>query len=150
MGDAVATAVDELNILLAAEYMSLAPRLREISPFIPLDAADDQRVVKQLVEDAQDHEHNLANLIIRLRGAPVAPRFSTRNTNAHYVNLEYLMPALIENLRELVAAYERVGSTGVAVADQLIGRHLEDYQRHLAALEKMHANLLARLEKPNR
>ena len=139
----MANAVNILNGLLALEYQSLISRLEEINLFVALPAAEDQRAVQQLVADAKMHERDLTDLIMDLRGAPLPPRYSARTSSAHYVGIEYLMPMILENLKKLIAAYTSVGPTGASVADKLINRNLENYRKHLVALEKAHANLLA-------
>lgn len=132
------SAVDTLNALLGAEFASLIPRLGEASPFVTWPAAEDQALLRRMITDAQTHQRDLTQLILKLRGSPNPPRFSSEAGGVHYVKLSYLMPEVIEGVRRLIAAYESAGSTGSAEADSLIARQLADYQRHLAALERLH------------
>lgn len=135
------SSIDILNRLLAAEYESLVPRLAQADPFVSMPAAGDRAMLVRMAADSRAHERGLIELIIRLRGAPVPRRFAMQSGGVHYVGLSHLIPALIEDLRRLVAAYESVGTSGVAEADALIGRFLDEHRRHLSILETMHGNL---------
>jgi len=132
------TAVDTLNDLLGAEFVSLIPRLGEASPFVTWPATEDQALIRQMLADAQTHQRELTQLILALRGSPNPPRYDAEVGALHYVKLSYLMPEVIESVRRLIAAYESAGPTGSAEADALIARHLKTYQQHLAHLEKLH------------
>lgn len=133
--------VDVLNRLLAAEYESLVPRLAQSDPFVSMPTAGDRAMLERMAKNARAHERDLIELILRLRGAPVPRRFATRSGGVHYVGLSHLIPALIEDLRRLVATYESAGMTGAAEADTLIGRIGAEHRRHLSTLESMHGNL---------
>ena len=135
--------VDTLNNLLAAEYASILPRLRQSDPFVSLSAAADRTEAQGLMQDNQRHEGELSNLIMDLRGAPVPPAYDIDTTGYHYVTLEYLVPQIIQSVQSLIASYTSAGSTGHAKADALISRNLDDYQRRLKSLEKMHSNLVS-------
>jgi len=131
-------AVDALNDLLAAEYESLIPRLAQADPYVSWPAADDRALIEQMLADVEAHKRDLTQLILKLRGSPVPPRYSTETGGLHYVQLSYLMPAVIQSVREMIAAYESAGPTGSAEADALNARHLADYRRYLTHLEKLH------------
>jgi len=131
-------AVDTLNDLLEEECRSLIPRLGEAAPFVTLQAADDQALIRRMLADAQTHQRELTQLILSLRGAPNPPRYDAETGGLHYVKLSYLIPEVIDSVRRLIAAYESAGPTGSTEADALIARHLKAYQQHLAHLEKLH------------
>lgn len=135
------TTIAKLNTLLAAEYGSLLHRLSECNPFVTWPAADDRAMIQRMLADARAHRHDLANLILKLRGSPVASTYPTSVGGVHYLNLSYLMPQVIAGLRGLIQQYERLGPTGNSEADALVSRLLSDHKRHLAELEKMHSNL---------
>lgn len=136
-------AIEILNNLLAAEYASLLPRLRQSNPFVTLAATEDREAVDRLIKDSERHERDLADLIMDLRGAPVPISYDIDTTSFHYITLEYLVPQILQNVHLLIDRYAGAGTTGNRQADALIGRHLADYQTHLKALEKMHGNLVA-------
>lgn len=134
-------AVDTLNRLLAAEYGSLVRRLAEADPFVTWPAAEDKAEVKRMQADIDRHERDLAQVIIKLRGAPVTAGYPTSVGGVHYLKLSFLMPQVIANVRDLIRAYEQAGTTGDREADALISRNLEDHKRHLANLQHIHTNL---------
>jgi hypothetical protein len=131
-------AVDTLNELLGAEFASLIPRLGEAAPRVTWPATEDQALLRRVLADAQTHQRELTQLILKLRGSPNPPRYAAETGGVHYVKLSYLMPEVIESMRRLIAAYETAGPTGSVEADALIARHLAEYQRHLAGLERLH------------
>ncbi len=134
-------AVDILNRLLEAESGSLIHRLGESNPFVNTPAAGDYAIVERMLADVRRHGHELVEMILSLRGAPVPPRYATALGGVHYLNLSFLMPQVIANVRQLVKTYGSAGATGSPQADALIARILADHNRHLAELEKLHANL---------
>ena len=130
-----------LNRVLAAEYESLLPRLKESDPWVSLNSADDGAELIATVRDAESNVRELNEMILDLRGAPVSRRAATASSSVHYVNLSYLMPAILADLRRLISIYESAaGTTGHRQADALLSRILENYRRHLAALDKIHPN----------
>ncbi len=134
-------AVEILNRLLLAEYESLVPRLAEADPYVSLSSAEDRARIAGIGEDVKAHVRDLVQMILKLRGSPAPRRFATDSGGVHYVKLSSLMPAIMANLRELISTYESAsGATGVPDADMLIGAILDNYRRHFAILEKMHAN----------
>ena len=134
-------AVQSLNRLLAAEYGNLIQRLAEADPFVSGQSAADHAEVQRMLEDIKRHQRELAQMIIRLRGAPVAPSYPTSLGGVHYLKLSYLMPQVIAGVRDLVRLYEQAGTTGDDEADALVARILGDHQRHLATLQRLHSNL---------
>jgi hypothetical protein len=137
-------AVEILNRLLLAEYESVAPRLAQADPYVSLPSSEDRAVVANMLRDVTTHERDLTGMILSLRGAPVTRRFSTDSGAMHYVRLSTLMPSVLANMRQLISLYESAaGTTGSREADGMISRILDNYRRHYAALEKLHANLAA-------
>lgn len=134
-------AIETLNRLLDAEYGSLVHRLGESNPFVTWPAAADRAVVEKIVADVGRHQHELVEMILSLRGAPVPPSYPTSTGGVHYLKLSFLMPQVIASMRQLVQTYETAGSTGRPQADALISRILADHKRHLAELDRLHANL---------
>lgn len=135
-------AIQTLNRLLDAEYGNLIHRLAEADPFVTASASDDRAVVRRMAADLERHQRGLVEMILKLRGAPAPPRYPTDLSAVHYLDLSYLMPQVISGVRRLVKTYESAGTTGHPEADALIARILDDHRRHLAELERMHANLV--------
>ncbi|MBK8267319.1 MAG: hypothetical protein IPK83_03060 [Planctomycetes bacterium] len=137
-------AIEVLNRLLAAEFESVAPRLAQADPYVSLPSSDDQAVVANMLRDVTTHERELTQMILSLRGAPVTRRFATDSGGMHYVRLSHLMPSVLANIKQLISLYESsAGTTGSREADGLISRILDNYRRHFAGLEELHANLAA-------
>jgi hypothetical protein len=134
-------AIETLNRLLDAEHGNVVHRLGESNPFVTWPAAADRAIVEKTVADVRRHQHELVEMILSLRGAPIPPRYPTSTGSVHYLKLSFLMPQVIAGLRQLVKTYESAGSTGRPQADALIARILADHKRHLAELEKLHTNL---------
>ena len=129
--------IEILNRLLQAEYANLIPRLGEGEPFVGLPAVQGRAVLARLVADGEVHQRDLAELILRLHGAPISPRRSMASGNIHYIDLTHLLPDIVAAVRELVETYESAGNLGHAEAIALIARSLADHQRNLAELENL-------------
>jgi len=128
-----------LNKLLAAEYASMLPRLRQSDLFVALRAANERSLVEGFVRDNEKHERLLFGLIAELRGAPAPAQYNIDMAAYHYLDIAHLMPIIIESIRELIGAYSSAGGTGHARADAMIASHLSDYQDRLKKLEALHA-----------
>ncbi len=135
--------LNALNRLLAAEAGSLIARLAAASPYTPLLAADDRRELDLMQRDLESHKRDIIDLIYDLRGVPVFPPPDPRVGGFHYVDLRRLMPFVLDNVRQLIGVYEKAGGTGHRETDALIARHLANYRRHLATLEKLHGSILS-------
>ena len=135
-------AVEILNRLLLAEYESVAPRLAQADPYVSLPSSEDRAVVANMLRDVASHERELTGMILSLRGSPVTRRFSTDSGGMHYVRLSHLMPSVLANMKQLISLYESaLGATGSREADALVSRILDNYRRHFAGLERLHANI---------
>lgn len=131
--------IDTLNALLAAEYGSLVHRLAEAGTHVTWPAAGDHQIVQQMLRETQAHQAALAESILRLRGSPRPPTYPTSVGGVHYLKLSFLMPQVIANVRNIVRLYESARVVDKAAA-QVVRRHLDDHRRHLAELERIHAN----------
>lgn len=137
--------VNVLNRLLLAEYESLIPRLEQVDPYVSMLTADDRTQISRLLHDAQQHRRELSEMILKLRGAPIPPRYSTVTGGMHYVKLSHLMPEVLADLRNLISVYESAaGTTGDRDADALVSRVQHNYRLNLAALEKLQGRQPAR------
>jgi len=135
--------IDALNEMLAAEYGSLIHRLAEASPNVTWPAAGDGALAQEMLEDVHRHQRSLVEMILKLRGSPVSPRYPTETGSVHYLNLSYLMPQVIASERSPVKAYES-GMSRVQhpEAMALVVQILDQHKRHLEALMRIHANLV--------
>lgn len=135
--------VDILNDLLEAEFSTLSQHLGECSPFVSMQSAEDQALLKRIGAEAREHQQAVADLIFRLRGTPRPPRMPTELGSIHYLTLAYLMPQIIAGLKALVRRYETASGTGNPEADALISRIAAKYRTQLAELEGRHQALAA-------
>jgi bacterioferritin (cytochrome b1) len=128
-----------LNDLLELESCSLVARLGEAYPFMGRSAAEHGAVFQQMVEQEADHQRRLVGAIEALDGVPRPARGDTLSAGLHYLNLEYLLPQIVEEKQRLIAAYRRSadeiptdGPAAAVVAD-ILARH----QAHLERLQQM-------------
>jgi hypothetical protein len=133
--------IQTLNTLLAAEHGNLIQRLAEADAYVSWPEAADHVVVQRMIDDVQRHQRELAEMIIRLRGAPIPPTYPTNLGGVHYLSLGYLMPQVIASVKGLIQRNETVGSTSDPEAHALIARILRDHKRHLAELQRIHASM---------
>jgi hypothetical protein len=124
-----------------AEHGSLIQRLAEAEAHVSWPAAGDHLIVEQMLKETKDHQQSLANMILDLRGAIRPPYYPTELGEVHYLELSFLMPRVIANVRKLVTLYE---SAGVRNSDAavLVNRILGDHRRHLEQLDRIHSNLI--------
>jgi bacterioferritin (cytochrome b1) len=132
-------AINTLNRLLDAEHASFAQRLGEASPFVDDSQTAAGALVDRMVAATQDHQHQLSETILALRGAPALRRRMGDSGSMHYLELSFLLPKAIAAQRDLIRVYESAGRTGDSTADELIGRILATHQAHLAELEALRA-----------
>lgn len=135
-------AVDVLDDLLAAERAGLLQRLGESGPFVSWSATEDHALIRKMLADERNHERDLVEMILKLRGSPSPSVLPTNTGGVHYLQLAYLMPQVIADKRRLIKVYEAASPTDDRSAEALIHRILKDHRRHLAQLEKLHANLV--------
>jgi hypothetical protein len=136
--------IDSLNRLLRAESGSLIHRLAEASPHVSWPAAGDHLIVQEMRSEILDHQQSLATMILDLRGAPSPPGYPIQTGSVHYLELSFLMPLVIDNMRRLISLYETAGVRSHDAA-ALVNRILGDHRRHLSQLERIHSNLTQRV-----
>jgi hypothetical protein len=130
--------IEMLNRLLAAEYATMIPRLAEAEPFVRPAMTAARAVVQRLIAAYAGHIRGLVEMLLSLRGSPVTPRCSAGATSLHYADLASILPAVVADLRKLVALYEAAPATGRDPVDALIGRILADHRRDLAELDRLY------------
>lgn len=128
-----------LNDLLELESRSLVTRLGEARPFVGWAAAEDGPILQQMVDQEADHQRRLAEAIEALDGVPRPARNDTLSAGLHYLNVQYLLPQIVEEKQRLIQAYRQAadntptdGPAAVVVAN-ILARH----QGHLERLQQM-------------
>lgn len=135
--------IEALNRLFKAEQGSLIQRLAEAGSHVSWPAAGDHLIVQQMLKETKDHQQSVARMIGDLRGALQPPYYPTDLGEVHYLELSFLMPRVITNVRNLVKLYESAGVRNSDAAS-LVNRILGDHRRHLEQLERIHSNLKRR------
>lgn len=132
---------NELNLLLGTEAVSLARHIVSIRPYLSRRTYRTWQELSELHLDVANQRHisRLLSLLERVNhGLPVPP-FQTDVARFHYVDVQTLLPRLIEEKRQQVAAYRRaIDHTGNDAAirgelAQLLGEN-EEQLRQLEGL----------------
>ncbi len=132
-----------LDDLCHAEQRSLSPRLRESTVFVSWASTDEAEAVGEMVAEEHEHLGWLVEMISDLGESPTPCTADLHTANIHYLELDAMMPQLIQNKKQLISAYERasvVVSSDPAASD-LVARIAERHKTHLARLEQMADNL---------
>lgn len=128
-----------LNDLLDLETSGLLGRLEEVHPFVAPFAAEDLPHLRGIVAAERQHRRRLTEAITELGGAPHPILHDTSSAGAHYLNARHLLGQLVEDMRRLVAAFERaVGAlTSSPAAGETVAAILAEHRAHLSQLEAM-------------
>ncbi len=141
--------MDSLNLsrildrLSHAEQRSMLPRLRESVVFVSWASADDAGAVAGMIEEEREHVAWLVEMILDLGESPTPCTADVQTTSMHYVELNYMMPRVIQSKRNLIAFYEQNAAalSTSAEASALVARITERHQSHLAKLHQMTGSL---------
>lgn len=137
--------VRTLDQLCHAERRSILPRLRESTVFVSWPSADQADAVDEMILQEREHVLWLIDLINALGESPTPCSLDMRTTNINYLELNYLMPRVIQSKQSIVKVYEgsapQVSEDPKAAA--LVGRILERHRAHLATLEQFGQQLKA-------
>ncbi len=136
---------ENLNILYQAEYASLIPRLAESTVFVSWASADEAAVLEDILCEENEHSAWLVEELARVGESPVPPPPDAGTTNLHFLQLDFVMPQVINDLKGRLALYSRVSPQlsqypeASLAARKIAARH----QAHLEALQKMAEGLAA-------
>ena len=137
MSQDTAITIDLLNTLLAAEARSMVRRLGESQPFIGQGPIEQTEIVPQLLAEHSAITEAITEEILRLRGCPAPSLPDASSAGLHYLDLQYLLPQVIESEKQTVRVYEsviaRLEDAGLTapLAQDLLNRH----QQRIARLE---------------
>ena len=141
--------MDSLNLsrildrLCHAEQRSMLPRLRESVVFVSWASAGEADVVAGMIEQEQEHVAWLVEMMSGLGESPTPCTADVHTTSIHYVELNYLMPRVIQSKRNSIAFYEQNAAavSTSAEASALVARITERHKSHLAQLNEMTGSL---------
>ncbi len=121
----------------------MLPRLRESVVFVSSASADDADAVAGMIEEEHEHVAWLVEMILGLGESPTPCTADVHTTSMHYVELNYMMPRVIQSKRNSIAFYEQNAAavSTCAEASALVARITERHQSHLAQLNEMTGSL---------
>ncbi len=121
----------------------MLPRLRESVVFVSWASADDADAVAGMIEQEQEHVAWLVEMISGFGESPTPCTADVHTTSIHYVELNYLMPRVIQSKRNSIAFYEQNAAavSTNAEASTLVARITERHKSHLAQLNEMTGSL---------
>ncbi len=128
--------IEILNELLDQQSRSTLPRLGESEVFFTRASADERIAVQRMIDEDVEHRAWLVDAIIDLGGNPLPVRASIHSSNIHYLDLDYLLPAVHDDRKGIVAAYESAASQVGANprAAEVIAKIATRLKRHIEQL----------------
>ncbi len=132
-----------LDRLSHAEQRSMLPRLRESVVFVSWASADEANAVAGMIEEEQEHVAWLVEMMLSLGETPTPCTADMHTTSIHYVELNYMMPRVIQSKRNLIGFYAQNAAvlSASAEAPALVARITERHKAHLAQLNQMTGSL---------
>lgn len=140
-------AIDLLNDLLQHEERSLLPRLRESMVFVSWACAGELQAVERMIDEENEHRRWLVEAITRLGGDPLPGLADIRSASIHFLELDFVLPRVVESHRSLLAAYEAAGSqtSSNPVVSEVVSGIIERHRKHGDQL----AQLASRAKSPS-
>jgi len=131
--------IDSLNQLLKTEARSLTHHLHEADapPYLTARTYPIWRKIKAMIDVSSEHETRLKQLIKQAGGVPVTPTFRSPVAGFHYLNLPTLLPLLIEETSNKIAAYEQVLAESPADVSAELAALLEKNREQLQQLQSL-------------
>ncbi len=134
---------DELGLLLATETRSLVRHLETATPYVTPATYRIWNELKRMADVSEQHAQRLSALQESLKLPPRPRPFSPVVANYHYVGIDFLLPKLIEEMRQQIAAYRR--AINHAGSDEPVRVELEsllaENEARLKTLEGFHRSL---------
>ena len=132
-------AIDLLNDLLQQEERSLLPRLRESTVFVSWASAGEHVVVERMIDEANEHRGWLVAAIIRLGGEPLPGLADIRSASIHFLELDFVLPQVVESHRGLLSVYEAAASEASLnpVTSEVVSRIIERHRKHGEQLDEL-------------
>ncbi len=132
-----------LDQLCHAERRSLLPRLQESTVFVSWPSAEQADAVQEMIQEEQEHIAWLIEMINDLGESSTPCTADVRTTSIHYVELDYLMPRVIQSKRDVIEFYEQNAAAvwSSPAASELISRIIARHKAQLAKLEAVSGEL---------
>ncbi len=137
--------IDILNELLEREATDLVWRLREATCFVSWASTDEGIAMARLAGEVSEHQQWLVDTIHDLGGEPLPIIADINTSNLHFLEFDYVMPQVIEEKKQLLAAYEMAAGCvgGNPRAAEVISRIADRHRRHLDQLIRLTAKAQA-------
>lgn len=131
-----------INRLLAIEMRSFMRHLDESKPYLDLSSVQAWERIKALSHTSIEHGEKLVAMLKELDQEPEAASFNSNVAGMHYLRLDAILPTLIDEEKQQIAAYRLAISAcaGTPQAKQL-STMLDENVHQLHELDSIHASL---------
>jgi hypothetical protein len=107
-----------------------------LSPWVGRDALDLHGEVTLVVRNRREAIGQLSTMLDEMGATPPVMRPPADHGSAHYLTVEYLLPRLVGDLRQVVEAYQSSDPRGVSAAlERLLSVATNDLERLERLLE---------------
>lgn len=130
--------VNELSSVLATEQRGLVCHIANATPYVSPKTYKLFVALKEMAHQGIDHAQRITQFMQRHELQPKAVTFDAQVANFHFVSLESVLPELISEKQNQIAAYQR--------AIEHLGDDLPDARDELQALLNENKRQLTELE----
>ena len=132
-----------LDDLCHAEQRSMLPRLAESTVFVSWASNDEADALREMIQQEREHVAWLVGMIDDLGESPTPCTADPRTTSMHYVELDYLIPGVIQSKENLIRTYEHQAPDLAPdpAAANLLSKIIERHQAHLSKLKALSGQL---------
>jgi len=129
----------ELDRMSRLERRSLVPRLAECWVTLSWSSTEENNVLQRMVQQCAEHVAWLADLMIEMGEFPSPCTAEVDTTGWHYLDLNYLMPQLLQDKQNLIACYEEITSRWLPndKASSLVKKIVASHKTHLEELQAL-------------
>lgn len=130
-----------LNQLLDAEQQSLVLRAAESTPFVSISEVSAGNLIRAMAQASRGHRAELTEMILDQGGQPVPKRADLLSGNMHYLDLQAMMPRLIQAQESIVALYRQIAPRlagdrrAAALAGQILAHHEAELTKMKSAFQ---------------
>ena len=108
----------------------------------PWSNRKEQEIIRRLehlqAEESEEHSR-LASVLRKQRLVPPAPSYLSEYSSCHFLALDYLLPRVLEEQKQLLASHQtaRLQTVGDPEAEAVLDAFLTHKQKHMAELESI-------------